>query len=355
MDENCYEERKPLIFAVDDDEINLLLISRILGEFTEVRTAQSGTEALNYLAENSVDLVLMDYNMPDRDGLETLKYMKHSRAEMKNVPVIILTGDTDLDLETEVFRSGAVDFIRKPFVPMAMQERVRRVLQNEYLKRNLRREVDRQTKLAREQAAATARLFDETVLALAETVDAKDPYTKGHSLRVAEYSRHIATLAGKTSRQQYDVYCMGLLHDVGKIGIPDEIINKPARLTDEEYGIIKSHTAIGAGILKKIVDFPQLVLGARSHHERYDGKGYPQGLKGTDIPTEARIIAVADAYDAMTSCRSYRGIMEQSRVRYEIERGIGKQFDPVFAAIMLQLIDEDKDFQMRGQLTENEA
>ena len=125
MDENCYEERKPLIFAVDDDEINLLLISRILGEFTEVRTAQSGTEALNYLAENSVDLVLMDYNMPERDGLETLKYMKHSRAEMKNVPVIILTGDTDLDLETEVFRSGAVDFIRKPFVPMAMQERVR--------------------------------------------------------------------------------------------------------------------------------------------------------------------------------------------------------------------------------------
>ena len=347
--ETIYSEKKPLVLAVDDDEINLLLIKKILGEFVEVETEQSGGEALEYLAKNSVDLVLLDYNMPDMDGLEVLKCMKHSRAEMKNVPVIILTADVDMDLETEVFRSGAVDFIRKPFVPMAMQERVRRVLQNEYLKHNLRQEITRQTKLAREQASATARLFDETVLALAETVDAKDAYTKGHSLRVAEYSKRIAALAGESSKQQNDIYCMGLLHDVGKIGIPDAIINKPSRLTDEEYGIIKSHTVIGAGILKKIAEFPKLAIGARSHHERYDGRGYPDGLKGEEIPLEARIIAVADAYDAMTSCRSYRNIMEQSRVRYEIERGRGSQFDPVFAEIMLQLIDEDTGFQMKGQ------
>ncbi len=353
--DGLYSEKKPLILAVDDDEINLLLMEKILGPDVEIATRRDGSEALDYLAANSVDLVLLDYVMPDMNGLEVLKHMKQSRAEMKNVPVIILTADVDMDLETEVFRAGAVDFIRKPFVPMAMQERVRRVLQNEYLKHNLQREVIRQTKIARDQTAATARLFDETMLALAETVDAKDAYTQGHSLRVADYARRIAALANHSPRQQYDIYCMGLLHDIGKIGIPDSILNKPSRLTDEEYAVIKSHTTIGAGILKKIAEFPKLAIGARSHHERYDGTGYPDGLGGSRIPTEARIIAVADAYDAMTSCRSYRSIMEQDRVRREIERGRGTQFDPVFAEIMLHLIDEDTGFRMKGPTAEQEA
>lgn len=140
---------------------------------------------------------------------------------------------------------------------------------------------------------------------------------------------------------------MGLLHDVGKIGVPDAVINKPGRLTDDEFEQIKNHPVMGARILKTIREMPKLVTGARWHHERFDGRGYPDGLKGLDIPEEARIIAVADAYDAMTSNRSYRKGMEQSKVRDQIETGKESQFDPRFADIMIAMIDEDKEYRMR--------
>jgi len=140
---------------------------------------------------------------------------------------------------------------------------------------------------------------------------------------------------------------MGLLHDVGKIGILDTIINKTSRLDDEEFAAIKTHAAVGADILKKIADIPELMIGARWHHERFDGRGYPDGLAGEEIPEVARIIAVADAYDAMTSNRSYRGSMPQEKVRAEIEKGRGTQFDPKFADIMVTMIDEDTNYMMR--------
>ena len=182
------------------------------------------------------------------------------------------------------------------------------------------------------------------VQTLAEAIDAKDTYTHGHSSRVAEYSREIAQRSGYSESAQNEIYMMALLHDVGKIGVPDAVINKPGRLDDDEFAQIKEHPGKGARILGSM---PELVTGARSHHERFDGRGYPDGLKGLDIPEEARIIAVADAYDAMTSNRSYRRGMEQSKVREQIEKGKGTQFDPKFADIMIQMIDEDKDYRMR--------
>jgi putative two-component system response regulator len=141
---------------------------------------------------------------------------------------------------------------------------------------------------------------------------------------------------------------MGLLHDVGKIGIPDSVINKPGSLTAEEYEVIKTHSRVGARILRKIEEMPKLVESARWHHERYDGTGYPDGLIGESIPEEARIIAVADAYDAMSSRRSYRDILDQKTVRQEIIKGKGTQFDPGFADIMLAMIDEDPDYLNKG-------
>ena len=141
---------------------------------------------------------------------------------------------------------------------------------------------------------------------------------------------------------------MGLLHDVGKIGIPDSVINKPGRLTEEEYDVIKTHSVIGSQILSKTTEMPRMAVGAHWHHERFDGTGYPDGLAGHDIPEEARILAVADAYDAMTSRRSYRDALPQDVVRKEIEDEKGKQFDPEFADIMLKMIDEDKDFTLHG-------
>ncbi|MBQ1604754.1 MAG: HD-GYP domain-containing protein, partial [Lachnospiraceae bacterium] len=181
----------------------------------------------------------------------------------------------------------------------------------------------------------------------------KDNYTKGHSGRVAQYAKEIAQRYGYDEKQQEQIFMMGLLHDVGKIGVPDEVINKPGRLTDEEFARIKEHPVIGHKILSNIREMPELSVGARCHHERYDGRGYPEGIAGEDICEEARIIAVADAYDAMTSNRSYRGVLPQEKVRAEIEKGKGSQFDPRFADIMLEMIDQDKDYLMRDNIDSN--
>lgn len=186
------------------------------------------------------------------------------------------------------------------------------------------------------------------VEALAAAIDAKDKYTNGHSGRVAEYSKEIAKRSGYSVKKQDEIYMMGLLHDVGKIGIPDAVINKPGKLTDEEFAVIKTHPAKGAYILSKTSEIPRMAVGAHWHHERFDGKGYPDGLSGTEIDEEARIIAVADAYDAMSSRRSYRDVLPQEVVRAEIEKGKGVQFDPKFADVMLRMIDEDKDYKMHG-------
>ena len=190
------------------------------------------------------------------------------------------------------------------------------------------------------------RLSIEVTTALSQTIDAKDKYTKGHSNRVAKYSRMLAQALGEDEKTQENIYYVALLHDIGKIGVPNAIINKPGKLTDEEYEIIKTHPVIGSDILKTISSMPEISIGARSHHERYDGKGYPDGLAGENIPWIARIIGVADAYDAMTSNRSYRQYLPQDVVKAEIEKCRGIQFDPRVADAMLKLIDADKKYTM---------
>ena len=181
-------------------------------------------------------------------------------------------------------------------------------------------------------------MFEQTAEALANAIDAKDRYTRGHSARVAMYSRLIAEKAGLPEDACEKVYFEALLHDVGKIGVHDDILNKEGRLTDEEFRQIKLHPVFGSQILSSIQQSPYLSLGAHYHHERYDGTGYPDGLAGEAIPESARIISVADAYDAMTSSRSYRSPISPEKVRQELTEGIGKQFDPKFAGIMLDLI-----------------
>ena len=190
------------------------------------------------------------------------------------------------------------------------------------------------------------RMNKNIIRALAYTIDAKDRYTIGHSQRVADYSLAIAKRMGKTEKEQETIYYSALLHDVGKIRVPEEIINKPGKLTDEEFEQIQIHTVSGYHILKDIHENVEISYGAKYHHERYNGKGYPNGLEGKNIPEIARIIGVADAYDAMASNRSYRGALPQDVVREEIEKGRGEQFDPEIADIMLQMIDEDSDYSM---------
>ena len=190
-------------------------------------------------------------------------------------------------------------------------------------------------------------LFEQTATALVNAIEAKDVYSRGHSLRVAEYAQRIAEYLGKSKEECRQVYYAGLLHDVGKIGIKYTLLVKNGRLTPDEYEAIKQHTLIGKQILSGISAYPYLSIAANSHHERYDGKGYPDKWKGNDIPEIARIISVADAYDAMTSNRSYRAAMPQQLVREEIVKGIGTQFDPEIARAMQHLIDIDSEYEMK--------
>ncbi|MBP3338133.1 MAG: response regulator [Lachnospiraceae bacterium] len=196
---------------------------------------------------------------------------------------------------------------------------------------------------------ALEEMFVQTVTALSEAVDAKDRYTSGHSKRVAEYAQMISKRMGMSQEEQEEIYRAGLLHDIGKIRIPVEIINKAGKLTDEEYNIIKVHPVTSYNILRGIARNNLIALAAKYHHERYDGTGYPNGISGDLIPLAARILAVADTYDAMTSNRSYRNALPQDVVRSEIENGKGTQFDPNITEIMLQMIDEDKNYIMRQE------
>lgn len=224
-----------------------------------------------------------------------------------------------------------------------------------FVLRDLAREVDHARKMEikfykKEQQKEHA-LFEQTAEALAAAIDAKDKYTHGHSARVAMYSTQIAREAGKTDEECEQVYFAALLHDVGKIGVPDTIITKDGKLTNDEFSQIKMHPVYGNQILSTIQQSPYLSIGAHYHHERYDGHGYPDGLKGNDIPDIARIISVADSYDAMTSKRSYRDPIPQQKVREELVKGMGTQFDPTYAKIMLHLIDLDSGYDMRERET----
>jgi putative nucleotidyltransferase with HDIG domain len=190
-------------------------------------------------------------------------------------------------------------------------------------------------------------MYMNVTRSLASTIDAKDRYTSGHSQRVAEYAVEIARRMRKSEEDQQIIYYSGILHDIGKIRVSEEVINKPGRLTDEEFDQIRIHPTSGYHILRDIHEDKRVGYGAKYHHERYDGKGYPNGLKGNAIPEIARIIAVADAYDAMTSDRSYRAALPQDVVREEILKGRGSQFDPKIADIMLEMIEDDTEYVLR--------
>lgn len=256
---------------------------------------------------------------------------------------------TDFHILGKYLCAGFIILLFSTIVQAVLEEfeRIRVNIEKEKFQAELERKVDEQTHELRARQQQIRDLFVETVTALSEAVDAKDRYTSGHSRRVAEYARMIAVRMGKTPEEQDEIYRAGLLHDVGKIRIPNGIINKAGRLTDEEYNIIKIHPVTGYHILKGIAGNSHIAIAAKYHHERYDGKGYPNGLAGENIPEMARILGVADAYDAMASDRSYRKAMPQDVIRSEIEKGRGTQFDPAIAEIMLQMIDEDTQYTLK--------
>lgn len=344
MDSVAFEKKKEVL-VVDDSSMILSYMRRILDKIYTVHTVSSGEECLEFVKNSKPDLILLDFHMAGINGLEVLHRLKANK-ETNSIPVIFLTGDEHNETEIKSLHDGAMDFISKsPLVPGVLLQRVKNTVALTSLQKNLQEEVNRQTLQIKV-------LTREIIEALSKTVDAKDHYTRGHSARVAKYATEIARRMGKSPKEQEEIYYMGLLHDIGKIGVAGSIIRKNARLTDDEFEEIKEHPMAGYEILKTITVLPNLPLGAKYHHEHFDGTGYPDGLKGYQIPEVARIIAVADVYDAMTSKRAYSNIRPQSEVRAEIERCRGTYFDPDIANIMLQMIDEDIDYTMREHVEE---
>ncbi len=343
---NATPTKRYNILAIDDDAMNHMMLDAILSSSYGFTAATSGPEGLAILSQQAFDLILLDINMPEMNGFDVLAVLQRS-PQTKEIPVIMLTGDLDQETEVQGIQAGAFDFVHKPFIPTLILRRIERTLELKALQHHMQQEIDRQTALAQQQLASTQRLFREMIETLADTIDAKDKYTNGHSHRVAEYAQEIARRAGKPADYQRTVYYMAQLHDIGKIGIPSSLINKTTKLTDAEYAEIQQHTVIGSEILAHVTEMPELADASRSHHEHYDGSGYPDALAGTAIPEKVRIVAVADIYDAMTSKRSYRDVLPQSIVRQEIINARGTQLDPFFADIMIQIIDEDTDYKLR--------
>lgn len=342
------DSEKQRILVVDDDSMNLRFAKRMLGDHYEISCVSSGSEALATIGDFMPHLALLDLHMPEMNGYELLAEIRKI-PEFEDLPVVFLTADNDRETEIQVFKAGALDYIQKPFIADVVLHRLNRILDLKRLQSSLQDEVEKQTAELSESRRKVTNLSLQVVTTLASTIDAKDKYTNGHSIRVAKYSRELGRRMGKSPQELEEIYFIAMLHDIGKIGIPDAIINKTSKLTDEEYSTIKTHPGIGAEILKNISEMPNMEIGAHWHHERYDGRGYPDGLKGTDIPEIARIIAVADAYDAMTSRRSYRSALPQEVVRGEIEKGKSLQFDPQIADMMLDMIDDDRNYAMRDE------
>ncbi|MBR1560429.1 MAG: response regulator [Clostridia bacterium] len=319
------------ILVVDDNRTNLQIIRDVLEPHYTLQLAISGEMALKFIARKKPDLILLDLMMPGMNGKECFQEIRRD-PDNSRIPVIFLTASQDEDVEVECLNLGASDFITKPIVPEILERRIAKTLELEDLQKNLQGKIIEKTQEIEVLAL-------QAIRAIVQTIEAKDELTQGHSVRVAGYSRAIAAELGFNEKMIGQVYQTALLHDVGKIGIPDSILKKKGRLTPEEYDQIKQHTTIGANILASISTIAYLEDGARYHHERYDGNGYPQRLKGDDIPIIGRIIAVADVYDALVSRRHYKEVMDDASARHELLFGAGTQFDPYLVRIFIKLLD----------------
>lgn len=318
------------ILVIDDSKQDLFLLKALLENDYEVTPTPSGEVALKYLEKMKTDLILLDIFMPEMDGFEVLKLIK-SNPKTENIPVIFLTGTAEIDMEASCLSKGVDDFVTKPFDPVVLRRRIAHILELYELRYNL------ELSLAHKSRQLT-RMALSSVVTIANTVDAKDKYTGGHSLRVAVCARDIAENLGWSDEECQNIYSVALLHDIGKIAVPDSILNKPGRLDDSEFEEIKKHPVVGNEILRDITVLPHLHEGALMHHERWNGSGYPTGKSGEDIPIYARIIAVADAYDAMNSDRIYRKHLSVEKIISEFNRGRGSQFDPELADLFVFML-----------------
>ncbi len=335
---------KPTILAVDDTPANLTLMAQVLKAHWRVQLAVSGAKALELAARQAPDLVVLDVMMPGMDGHEVCRRLK-ADARTRDVPVIMLTALARPEDEIAAFEAGAADYVTKPFTPATLLARVRTQLALKAAQDRLRNRNARLTDELQRRRREVEALRDTTLFVMVGLAEFRDSDTGHHIQRTQEYVRTLATwlaaqpdAPGELGPDAIDALARAApLHDIGKVAVPDAVLLKPARLDAEEWAVMKTHAAAGADLLQRAIDRlgadagPLLHYGrqiARHHHERWDGSGYPDGLAGAAIPLAARLMAVADVYDALISRRPYKEPLSHAQAMALIREGSGSHFDP---------------------------
>jgi putative nucleotidyltransferase with HDIG domain len=330
---NPPKSRNIRVLLVDDEPFVARMLSRKLSEEGfECEDCSSGEAALAILAQHSYDAVISDLSMPKMSGFDLLKRIKANHAHLA---FLMATGVDDVRVGIQAMKEGADDYLVKPFLLQAVIASLNRALQKKLLEKELedyRKNLELMVRQRTEQLQAALNsvegTYDETLEALGAALDLRDDETAGHSQRVTRYSQEISRVMGCSNEQLKQITRGACLHDIGKIGVPDSILRKPGKLTEDEWVIMRTHARIGFELVSRIGFLAPAAEIVLTHHERYDGSGYPQGLKETVIPLGARIFAVADALDAITSDRPYSRARSYDVARSEIIKGSGKQFDP---------------------------
>lgn len=328
----------PRCLVVDDEpRLRQVLIRLMESDGFVCSEAGSGVEALELMAHSSVVLVLTDLRMPRMDGVELLRQI---RARYPDTAVVMITAVADVEVAVSCLAIGAMDYLTKPFHLEEVRARVMQALEKRRLVIDNRGYHERLEERVAVQARRLEELFLASIQSLAQALEVKDRYTRGHSIRVSQYSSVIARSLGLDADTVRQVELGGHVHDIGKIGVREAVLNKSGPLTDEEYAHIMTHPVVGWNILAPLLgDTPLALAIVRSHHERFDGRGIPDSLVGSAIPLEARIAAVADAFDAMTSVRPYRQGLSLERATIELNRCAGSQFDPDIVRAFLAAVE----------------
>lgn len=339
VDRAASDERPSCLIVDDEPHLRRVLVRLMQSDGFQCREAGSGVEALERLAEAPATLVLTDLHMPDLDGIGLLV---EARKRYPDTAVVMITAVSDVGTAVKCLSVGAMDYLTKPFHLDEVRARVRQALEKRQLIMDNRAYQLGLEARVQEQAKRLEQLFFASIQSLADALEVKDPYTAGHSMRVSRYSTRIARAMGLEDEVIRQIELGGRVHDIGKIGVREAVLNKPGPLTDEEYAHIMTHPVVGWRILLPLLsDMPLALNVVRSHHERVDGRGIPDRLAGGDIPLEARITAVADTFDAMTSGRPYRPGLPVSAACAELERCRGTQFDPDVVRAFLGVIGAD--------------